>query len=886
MFDIFYSGNKPNLFVFEKPATSLEDAAEQAKTSHYWYIYGDNDYTGFNFDYTPVPWERDHLHAWPTQWNKFGGAYLVCKDTLEERKWHHHEQVVKTKASLTNWAPSPYSIDFDFSWRPHPFDPPYIYVFGNQWHSAERMPTVEYHVEGATERKYVHKIFATLSENTRNYETLVECEFDYSWCPDPFDPPFIYEFGNQWHSAEIQPTVRYTVPGATEVKYLDYPRAVLPQSMNNWTVPETIDQTSIDFSWVPDPGSPPYIYHFGSEWQETTGLTYTVTGATEIKLMGPAPSVNGHITQVPTIFYIDKNNPLSVSRVQGLKDLGIDVIKTRYVNGMFETINRCANRSKTNMFWVISSENDYADFDFTWHPNSWQYNMTHVFGSKWNKWTDTFLINRNEFKRHSAWAKSIEEFPNLNFVTDQLVTTGEDSGAMYFVDHGNIESAAQLASLKQRYPNIRSTRFVDNYLDTFKRVMTTVTTDNVWILNSICDYDDFDFTWQPGAWEREQIHCFCNEEGAWNEKRGDTFYIPVEIFKAQMYELELLDWFNVISYNASQKVSRWPVPIVEYDSDDLIQAIKDYEFTTPYAVFANREFGDTEKIVDCVWTEKDRWVRPLSTSNAISIVPRDIKKYLKTQVYDYPHLWKYEQGLPFNYYMDHALDVVFISNGEPDAEKYYEHLEKVLDTKNPVADFPKFCNKLHRVENVNGRVAAYQAAARASTTHWFFAVFAKLEVDMNFDFNWQPDYWQGPKHYIFNARNPINGLEYGHMGMIAYNKRLVLENNNPGIDFTLSQAHESVPILSGTAHFNQDAWTTWRTAFREVLKLHMFMESAPTLETEHRLKVWTTKAAGDFSEYSLRGAQDAIAYYDEVSGDPEKLQLSFDWAWLQTRFKA
>ena len=66
-----------------------------------------------------------------------------------------------------------------------------------------------------------------------------------------------------------------------------------------------------------------------------------------------------------------------------------------------------------------------------------------------------------------------------------------------------------------------------------------------------------------------------------------------------------------------------------------MQAIKDYEFTTPYAVFANRNFGQMEHIDDCVWTEKDRKVRSMSSSNGISVVPRDIKKYLKTQIYDY-----------------------------------------------------------------------------------------------------------------------------------------------------------------------------------------------------------------------------------------------------------
>lgn len=819
MFDVFYFGDKPNLFEFERSASSIEDAASQCRTGFFWCIYGDNDYTNFDFGYRPLPWESDHVHIWTTQWNDYGGAYLAHVGSFSEKKYQFHPEIVRTKPCplKSNWITNYPISEFDYSWVPHPFDAPFIYVFGNQWHSPERMPTVEYHMEGATARKYIHTVRATLSPTQEHWQVKSDTpiKFDFSWCPDPFDPPFIYVFGNQYWEGQRSATVEYHVSGATERKFVEDVLAELDDLQ---------------------------------------------------------------------IFFIEKGNPLANSRLSGLLDLGIEVTNTRYYGSMLDTIKRCATRAKTPLFWVISSENEYSEFNFKWQPEPWQRNMTHVFGSKWNKWTDTFLINKKEFLRHAEWAKGIEEFPNLNFVENQLVTTGEDSSAMYYVDHGNSESDRQLVSLKQRHPNIRTTRFVDNYLDTFKRIMTTATTENVWILSSLCDYEQFDFTWQPGAWEREQIHCFCNDYGGSNEKRGDTFYIPVDMFKSQMVELELLDWFNVISYNASQQVNRWPTPVVIYNGDSLVEAIRNYEFTTPYAVFSNRDFGNMYQINDCVWTEKDRWCRPMSTSSGVTLIPRDIKKYLNTQIYDYPHLWKYDEGRPFNYYADKALDIVYISNGEPDADKWFDHLSEVLSQTQAVANMPKFINKLHRVSNVNGRVAAYQAAARMSTTHWFFAVFAKLEVNMDFNFNWQPDMWQEPKHYIFNARNPVNGLEYGHQAMIAYNKRLVLENNDPGIDFTLSQPHESVPILSGIAHYDQDEWTTWRTAFREVLKLKMFMETQPTLETEHRLNVWMNVAVGEYAEYSKRGAKDAVDYYHEVGGDPTKLQLSFEWDWLRSRF--
>jgi hypothetical protein len=70
-------------------------------------------------------------------------------------------------------------------------------------------------------------------------------------------------------------------------------------------------------------------------------------------------------------------------------------------------------------------------------------------------------------------------------------------------------------------------------------------------------------------------------------------------------------------------------------------------------------------------------------------------------------------------------------------------------------------------------------------------VFAKLEVSSSFDWSWQPDRLQEPKHYIFHALNPVNGLEYGHQAMIAYNRKLVLENTAPGLDFTLDSSTRS-----------------------------------------------------------------------------------------------
>ena len=617
MFDVFYYGPKPNLFEFEKPASSLKDAAEQSHTRYYWYIYGGNDYSNFNFNFVPVPWESDHVHSFGTQWQRTGGAYLANPLTAHNEEYNFHDSAIK------------------------------------------RVP-----------------------------------------------------------------------------------------DKAKWRVPTDVDDTDFDYSWHPDDLEPEYEYHFPTQWQRQGGPIYRGTAG-------------------------------------------------------------------------------------------------------------------------------------IKFMSSQKVKA--NSTQIFYMDFMNEQSKDQLESLREQHPTIKSTRYVDSHLNVFKRIINLATTEYVWVISSLCDYSTFDFSWHPDQAQRDMIHVFPSG----NNRRGDTFYIRVESIRQQLYELELLDWFNVINYCDDQTVRWFPIPTVVYDHDNLIEEVKNHDFKFPYTLFTNQKYLNMNYHF-CLWHAKDRVAKRVSLSGASSLVPKDVKVDLKTQMYDYPYVMETKGEY---HVLEQNLDIVYISNGEPDERKYYNHLTHCTSDELRYAfDVAASGNRLTTsprvkwVRGVNGRTAAYQEAARQSTTPWFFAVFAKLEISPAFNFNWRPDYWQEPKHYIFNSVNPVNGLEYGHQGMIAYNKRLVLENNDPGIDFTLSQPHESVPLQSGVAHFNQSPWMTWRTAFREVLKLKLFMDTEPTLETEHRLKVWTTVAHGQHAEWCINGANDAVIYYKSVGGDYNKLMLSFDWDWLQQYF--
>ena len=830
-----------------------------------------------SFDYTwrPNPKDPPYTYVFGNQWltpeqrpalqYQVPGAVQI--KYMDEPKAQRMGNPKKFKVN--------YECEFDQSWEPDPHSPPYHYIFGNQHWPANIMPTVEYIATGATEIKYLDAPYATLSPHTNwVLPTDYPAEFDHSWRPEPGSPALIYVFGNQWYPATVMPTVEYHMAGAVERKYMDNITAKLLPMMDRWHIPEEVDQNNIDFSWCPHPKDIPYIYHFGTEHQMSVGLTYTVPGATELKFQGEVPRISQEqkVVKALEIFFIDRNNVKAQTRFENLS-VNYQVTKVRYVNSLIETIQRCINRAQGNKFWIVSSEYNYDNFNFHWHAEPWQTYMTHVFPSQHNKWSDTFLINRWEFERHAKWAASLEQFPNLNFVQDQTVDKPEVTADIYYVDHGNPESEDNYNYFRVVVGETIRTRFIGEYLDVMKRIVNTAETEYVWIVSSLCKYNDFDFTWEPEPWQREMIHCWPSD----GQKRGDTFYIHVESFKAQMVELELLDWFNVINYVEDYLVDRYPTPVHYYQGDDLISEIKNYDFKTPYVTFTNQQDLSLTQ-GNCLWSKKDRTVVRATRSGATCLVPRDVKQHLKTQMYDYPYLDKHSFiNEYYNKKTFPGIDIVYISNGEPDEEKWYDTLCYRANLMG---------KEITWIRGVDGRTAAYQAAARASTTPWFFAVFAKLEVDYAFPWReWMPDYWQEPKHYIFNALNPVNGLEYGHMSVIAYNKNLVLSHNTPGIDFTLSQPHEHVPILSGIAHFNQNPIMTWRTAFRETLKLKHFNSITPTVETEHRLDIWLTKAQGNYDEWCLKGSNDAIEYYRQANGDYTKLLYSFEWKWLNEYFE-
>ena len=286
MFDVFYIGAKPNLFPHEQEVTSVQEAQQRSRTRYCWIVTYLADYSGWDFLWEPVPWQSQYIHVWPSQWHEYSGTFLVPKAATDQ--YHFNQKIIPNKSSRENWKIN-HSIDetqWDWTWAPHPMDPPYIYVFGNQWNPPEFKASIKYHVEGATEIKYMEPRTRRMPQPAAFEQRLPVAEFDYSWEPNPFDPPMDYVFGNQWNPGVLEPTVVYHVEGATETKYVDDIVAKVAPDKSRWELLDDIEE--FDYSWRPDPTDPPYIYVFGNQWlapEQRPALQYRVAGATEIKYM-------------------------------------------------------------------------------------------------------------------------------------------------------------------------------------------------------------------------------------------------------------------------------------------------------------------------------------------------------------------------------------------------------------------------------------------------------------------------------------------------------------------------------------------------------------------------------------------------------------------------
>jgi hypothetical protein len=222
-------------------------------------------------------------------------------------------------------------------------------------------------------------------------------------------------------------------------------------------------------------------------------------------------------------------------------------------------------------------------------------------------------------------------------------------------------------------------------------------------------------------------------------------------------------------------------------------------------------------------------------------------------------------------------EIVFISYNEPFAEANFNKLK---------LRFPAY--KIHRVNGVKGIHQAHIQGAKLVSTQMFWVVDADAELVDTFDFDYQVVKHNQDAVHVWRSQNPINNLVYGYGGVKLLPTALTRRVDTSKPDMTTSIASKFVAVseLSNITAFNSDPFTTWRSAFRECVKLSSkVIDNQVDTETEKRLDVWCNEGADKpYGEYAIQGAVAGKQYGLENKNNIEALHKINDYDWLSEQF--
>jgi hypothetical protein len=220
-----------------------------------------------------------------------------------------------------------------------------------------------------------------------------------------------------------------------------------------------------------------------------------------------------------------------------------------------------------------------------------------------------------------------------------------------------------------------------------------------------------------------------------------------------------------------------------------------------------------------------------------------------------------------------SYDIIFISYQEPNADENFAKLK---------ARFPR----AQRVHGVKGIHQAHIAAAKKSFTKMFWVVDGDAEIVDTFNFDYVADAWSQECVHVWRSINPVNGLEYGYGGVKLLPKALTakMDITKPDMTTSISPLFKAIDEVSNVTKFNTDPFNSWKSAFRECVKLaSKVIDRQDENETVLRLHRWCT-VGSDLD--AIAGAIAGQIYGTTHKDSVDALKKINDFEWLQEQFDA
>jgi len=536
------------------------------------------------------------------------------------------------------------------------------------------------------------------------------------------------------------------------------------------------------------------------------------------------------------IYDVEEIKQEILSKYPTAKFCYIDQDKT-IQDALYET----QRRSSTEMFWFVDIEHEvHESFDLEYRVPFWDQQYAHVFKEeKTDKYKGIYLI------------------PKFYPITKN------EAEHVFFVNKKEMDIVA--AKLLEYEKFIVTT--YDDYLDARKKSRTEM----FYVLFSdLTVRDDFEFNHKIDKESRHLNYVFKN----------GSFYDGIFLTSKQskITEKEFNSRFVI-------ERSEIDVPATDFENfeivkcnsyDEYLEKIKTVKTSMFYMVTDNITVAEDFKFDYQVprWNQdKVHVFKNGKHFDGICLFPKD--KIVTQREFNF-RFFVNKIEVDINASRPKLFDIVFISYAEPNADENYQLLKD------------KFPNA-KRIHGVKGIHNAHKEAANIVETPMFWVVDGDAQITDNFCFDYQVPVWSFDVVHVCRSVNPINGLEYGYGGVKLLPTLLTRHLDTTTVDMTtsISPKFMLLPIVSNISAFNTDEFNTWKSAFRECVKLaSKIITGQRDDETNYRLDTWCSKGGEEmFGNVAIRGAVLGKEFGFKYKNDTAMLAKINDWSWLEEQFR-
>jgi len=520
----------------------------------------------------------------------------------------------------------------------------------------------------------------------------------------------------------------------------------------------------------------------------------------------------------------------------------------------YDDYKKAVTDSKTEMFWMTSANIDTTKFKF-----------------------DVYFTHDNEYdrKQNHAFIHKVdgENYYNGVFLCSKHVLLSEKEVNFRFPV--NKKEWDIVASYPKKY-DIFEIETYDDYVN----ASVSSSTEMFWIVFKDVDSTGFDFSayfTHDNKYDRNINHTFLHDDsgellrnGVWlcsknvllSKKEVEyRFIVNAKEHDIVASKRKLYDKFIISSYedylSAHEKSTTQMFWAIHNDLDVVDESIFETYFTSKHM---HDETNAYDLSINHVYKNGNYNDGIILCSKKTTISKRE---------WDYGFIVnKKENNIKAS--VPKPFDIIFISYKEFNADENYADL---------LQRFPN----AKRVHGVKGIHQAHIAAANLANTDMFWVVDGDAELVDSFNFAYQVPRWEHDMVHVWRTKNPVTGMEYGYGGVKLLPKQLTLgvDVNSTDMTTSISSKFKAVSEVSNITKFNTDAFSTWRSAFRECVKLTLNNDE----ESKERLEAWLHPVPdAQFRQDAKRGAEEGKEYALNNIENIEALNNINNFEWLREQF--